>query len=82
MSPHLKRLTGRDALKAVTSLGFDVVSTRGAHAKLKRILPNGETLILTIPFHRNLDLRTVRAIFWKASRFVPEAELHPWFFND
>ena len=82
MSPRLKRLTGRDVLKALTNFGFEVVSTRGSHAKLRRVLPDGERQILTIPIHQHLDLGTVRAVFRQASRFVPEEQLRGWFFSD
>ena len=82
MSTRLKALTGHEILKALTSLGFDVVSTLGSQAKLKRILPNGEGQILTIPIHQTLDLGTVRAIFRRASRFLPEEELRRWFFSN
>ena len=82
MSTSLKALTGHEILKALTSLGFDVVSTLGSQAKLKRILPNGEGQILTIPIHQTLDLGTVRAIFRQVSRFMPVEELRRWFFSN
>ena len=80
MSTRLKALTGREVLIALAAFGFEVVSTLGSHTKLKRVLPNGETLILTIPFRQNLDLGTVRAIFRPASRFLQDEELRRWFF--
>ncbi len=81
-SPRLRPLTGREVLKALTSLGFDVVSTLGSEAKLKRVLSTGERQILTISIHQTLDLGTVRAIFRQASRLLQEEELRQLFFSN
>jgi hypothetical protein len=58
----------------------ELVSTRGSHAKLRRKGPDGQPQILTIPLHRELAPGTVRAIFRRAVRFVPEKDLKPLFF--
>ncbi len=75
MSPKLKRLSAREVLRALGSFGFEVVSTRGSHAKLRRELPNGKVDILTVPLHKNFDVGTIHGIFRKASRFISESEL-------
>jgi predicted RNA binding protein YcfA (HicA-like mRNA interferase family) len=59
--------------------GFEVVSQRGSHIKLRRIGPDGQNETLTIP---KLDTGTCRAILRQASRFVPSAELTPFFHNE
>ena len=82
MSYQLKHLTGREVLVALKDLGFDVVATLGNQVKMERILAGGKSQILTLPIHRALDLGTVRAVFRQASRFVQEAELRRFFFND
>jgi len=82
MSPRLRRLTSRDLLAALGRLGFEVVSVRGSHAKLRRLAPGGSRQVLTIPLHRDLAPGTLRAIFRQAGRFVPAAELEPIFFHD
>ncbi|MBM4363330.1 MAG: type II toxin-antitoxin system HicA family toxin [Deltaproteobacteria bacterium] len=79
---RLRRLAARDLLRAFASLGFHVAGTRGSHAKPRRVLASGETQTLTIPLHRDLAPGTVHAIFRKALRYVPEADLRPWFFSD
>jgi predicted RNA binding protein YcfA (HicA-like mRNA interferase family) len=79
---HLRQLSGRDVLRILDSFGFLVVSVRGSHAKLRRLLASGERQTLTIPLHKNLDQGTLHAIFRQAMRYVPEADLLPWFFAD
>jgi predicted RNA binding protein YcfA (HicA-like mRNA interferase family) len=81
MPARLRRLSGREVLRALSAFGFEVVATRGSHAKLRRILPDGTRQILTIPLHRTLADGTLRAIFRQASRYVAEEALRPWFFT-
>jgi predicted RNA binding protein YcfA (HicA-like mRNA interferase family) len=79
---HMRQLSGRDVLRVLGRFGFQVVSTRGSHAKLRRLTAFGERQTLTIPLHRNLDQGTLHAIFRQAIRYVLEADLRPWFFTD
>ena len=81
MSPKLRRLAAREVLAALGAFGFEVVSTRGSHAKLRRVLATGARQILTVPPHRALAPGTLRAVFRQASRFIPEDELRPYFFR-
>ena len=82
MSPRLRRLTAREVLRVLGSFGFEVVATRGSHAKLRRVLPDGQRQTLTVPVHRSLAPGTLRAIFRQAIRFVPEPDLRRWFFDE
>jgi predicted RNA binding protein YcfA (HicA-like mRNA interferase family) len=81
MPPRLRRLGARDVLRALGELGFEVVATRGSHAKLRRELPDGTRQTLTVPLHASLAPGTFRAIVRQASRYVPEAELRRRFFD-
>lgn len=63
------------------AFGFEIASTRGTHAKLRRVRPDGSD-ILTVPLHRVLAPGTLRAIYRQACRFVPEEELRGRFFTD
>jgi predicted RNA binding protein YcfA (HicA-like mRNA interferase family) len=80
MSPRLRRLSSRELCLALRRFGFEVVATRGGDAKLRRMTPAGARHTLTIPLHRELAAGTLRAIYWQACRFVPEADLRPLFF--
>ena len=81
MSPKLKRLAAREVLVALGAFGFEVVSTRGSHAKLRRELADGTRQILTAPLHRELAPGTLRAVFRQATRFIPADELRSYFFG-
>jgi len=79
--PRLKTLSGRDVVKILSRFGFKVVSQRGSHVKLRRILSDGTKQTLTIPLHEELDMGTLRAIFRQALRYIPEEELKPHFYG-
>ena len=81
MSPRLKRLAARELLAALGAFGFEVVSTRGRHAKLRRELADGTRQILTVPLHRELAPGTLRAVFRQATRYIPADELRSYFFR-
>jgi len=82
MPSRLRRLAAREVLAALHTFGFEVVATRGSHAKLRRRGPAGETQVLTAPLHKELALGTVRAFYRQACRFVPEERLRPLFFHE
>lgn len=80
--PKLKRLSGQQVLSVFASLGFEQVSQRGSHVKLRRILPDGSKQTLTIPAHSELDKGTLKAIYKQAMRYIPEGELQPHFYSE
>ena len=79
--PRLRRLSGREVVKALHAFGFEVESMRGSHAKLARTLQDGTRQILTVPLHAELAAGTLRAIFRQATRFISEDELRGRFFR-
>jgi predicted RNA binding protein YcfA (HicA-like mRNA interferase family) len=81
MSQRLRRLSSRELCAALGRFGFEVVATRGSHAKLRRTTPEGLRQTLTIPLHRELAPGTLWAIFRQVCRFVPEDDLGPLFFS-
>ena len=70
MPPRLRRLSAREVLAALKSFGFEVVATRGSHAKLRRVTSDGERLTLTVPLHKHLDIGTIWAVHRQATRFI------------
>lgn len=80
--PRLKRLSAGQVLRILRGFGFEVVSTRGSHAKLKREIAGRPAQILTVPLHRELAPGTVQAIYRQTLRFVPEKDLRPHFYGN
>jgi predicted RNA binding protein YcfA (HicA-like mRNA interferase family) len=74
-------MTGKDLIKIFSKFGFEVVSQRGSHIKLRRVLPDGTKQTLTIPLQEELDKGTIRAIFRQALRYISEKELKPHFYG-
>ncbi|MEM3733903.1 MAG: type II toxin-antitoxin system HicA family toxin [Nitrososphaerales archaeon] len=79
--PKLKVLSGKDVVRIFSSFNFRVVSQKGSHVKLRRILEDGTRQTLTIPIHKELDKGTLRAIFRQALRYIPEEALKPYFYD-
>lgn len=77
--PKLRRLSGAEVIAVLRRFGFEVVSQRGSHIKLKRANVSG-TQTLTVPAHAELDTGTLRAILRQSARFVPEQDLYPHFY--
>ncbi len=80
--PRLRRLSGDEVVKILRRLGFEIHSQRGSHVKLRRIGPGGHRQTLTVPRHGELDTGTCRALVRQASRFIPEADLAPFFYTE
>ena len=80
MRGGLKVLSGKEVIDILAGLGL--VSIGGTkHFKVRRMMPGGdETLV--IPNHNPVAKGTLRAIFSQASRYVPQADLRPHFYNE
>ena len=81
MPAKLRRLSGREVVAVLQLFGFSVFSTRGSHAKLRRITPDGEKQTLVVPLHDELDRGTLHAIFRQASRYIPQNDLRGHFYT-
>ena len=79
--PKLRVLSGNEVVKILSKFGFDVVSQKGSHVKLRRVLPDGTRQTLTVPLHNELDKGTLKAIIRQASRYIAEEELKPYFYG-
>lgn len=79
--PKLKRLTAKQVLAILMQFDFVIVSQRGSHIKLMRMVHN-QKQILTIPNHIELDTGTCKAIMRQASRYISSEELYPHFYTE
>ncbi len=79
--PKLKTLSGKDILSILEKFGFSVVGQKGSHVKLKRI-KGGDSQILTIPNHKELDKGTLKAIYSQLLRYVSDEEIRGYFYSN
>jgi predicted RNA binding protein YcfA (HicA-like mRNA interferase family) len=79
--PKLKILSGVEIIKIFAKFDFKISSQTGSHVKLVRILLDGTKQPLTIPYHKELDKGTLKAIFRQALRYIQEEDLKPYFYS-
>ena len=53
--PKLRRLSAQEIIAIFNRLGFEIISQKGSHIKLRRFGETGKET-LTIPNHKQLDL--------------------------
>ena len=80
MGAKLKTLSGRELISIFEQFGFAAISQNGSHVKMRRISVSGSETVI-IPFHGKIPKGTLRAIFGQATRFIPQADLHPHFYT-
>ena len=80
--PRLRVLSGREVLKILHEFGFQDLTQRGSHIKVRRVIASGQTQTLTVPNHDEIDRGTLHAIYRQACRLIPESELRAAFFTD
>jgi predicted RNA binding protein YcfA (HicA-like mRNA interferase family) len=80
--PKLRRLSGDDVVRALSTFGFRIHSQKGSHMKLRRATEEGEEQTLTVPCHRELNIGMCRAIFQQASRYVSPRDLARFFYSE
>ncbi|HIC94426.1 MAG TPA: addiction module toxin, HicA family [Anaerolineae bacterium] len=68
--PKLRRVSGREAIRALERLGFERVRQRGSHVVLKKQTPEG-AIGCVVPLHPELAIGTLRGILRQA-RITPE----------
>lgn len=81
--PKLRRLSGRDIVSILESLGFQVARVRGSHHILKRIVDK-QTQTVNVPVHGNKVLATgmLKRLYRDLQRYIPEDDLYTLFYTD
>ncbi len=79
--PRLRSLSSVDLIKALETFGFEVVGQKGSHIKLARYTVL-QKQVLIIPNNKSLPKRITKAIYNQVSRFVSQAELQGFFYNE
>ncbi len=81
--PKLKNLSGNDLIKIFQEFGFEVVSQKGSHVKLKKYSEtSGDAQVMIIPKHKEMDKGTLKGIYSQALKYVPDNELRIYFYSD
>jgi predicted RNA binding protein YcfA (HicA-like mRNA interferase family) len=82
MPNKLRTLSGKEIIKFLEAKSFVLKSSRGSHAKLKRII-NESTQTLIIPLHKEIAKGTLRDIYNQITEYIPESkEIRNFFFTD
>lgn len=63
--PKLPTPSAREVIRALSSQGFQVVSQRGSHIKMKKTAQN-ETRVVIIPDHPEISAGTLKSIIRQA----------------
>ena len=69
--PELRKVSGREAVKALERLGFRQTRQRGSHVVMVRETAEGKTGC-AVPMHRELKIGTLRGILRQAKLSVSE----------
>jgi predicted RNA binding protein YcfA (HicA-like mRNA interferase family) len=64
-------VSGRETIRALERVGFQVVDQEGSHVKLKRFAPE-KTHITIVPLHRELARKTLMSILKQGGLTVEE----------
>jgi predicted RNA binding protein YcfA (HicA-like mRNA interferase family) len=68
--PELRKVSGREAIRALQRLGFQQVRQRGSYVVLKKQTPAGMVVGCVIPLHKELAIGTLYGIL-KQARITP-----------
>lgn len=64
--PKLRRVSGKETIRALERLGFSQIRQRGGHAILKKQSPEGE-IGCVVPLYKELAIGTLRGILRQAN---------------
>ena len=79
--PRLRVLSSNDVIKVFKSFGFEVQDQTGSHIKMSRRTML-QKQILIVPNHKSLAKGTLHALYKQASKYVPQEQLHTFFYSE
>lgn len=79
--PKLKVLSGLEVLNIFMKFGFESISQKGSHIKIRRLHNEGKQTLI-IPNHKQLDTGTLRGILKQSSKFIPLEDLKKYFYTE
>jgi predicted RNA binding protein YcfA (HicA-like mRNA interferase family) len=81
--PKLRRLSGKDIVKELQKLGFEIYSQTGSHCKMRRII-DGKDQSVIVAVHANKTLKpgTIKGLYHDLSPFLSKDQLNNLFYTD
>jgi len=70
MPSKWKTLSGEDIVKILQMFGFEIISQKGSHIKMRRINSAGSKETLVIPNHKTVSLGTLVSINNQTSNYI------------
>lgn len=76
MPPRLPQVSGRELIRLLERLGYEVIRQRGSHIRLRKVTPAG-THNITVLAHRSIAKGTLNGILSDVSGWngIPKDEL-------
>lgn len=63
--PKLRKISGKECIKALSKMGFNTVRQRGSHVILVKVTPEGK-IGTVVPLDKELKIGTLKAIIEQA----------------
>ena len=74
MSEHkYPNISGKDLVKILTRLGYEIVHQKGSHIKLKKMYSDGKHIII-VPNHKKIDRGTLGIIIKRMTKNISKEE--------
>jgi predicted RNA binding protein YcfA (HicA-like mRNA interferase family) len=67
--PKLPVCTGKEVIEVFEKIGWQIDRQKGSHVTL---IKEGETVVLTVPLHKEIDKGLLRSLIRKANLTVEE----------
>jgi predicted RNA binding protein YcfA (HicA-like mRNA interferase family) len=71
----LKRLSGKEVVKALERLGFFQARQRGSHVVMKKVLPTG-SIGCVVPMHKEIATGTLHGLLKQANVSPEDFDKH------
>ncbi len=81
MPKKLRNLSGDEIISIFQKFGFSISYAKGSHSKLSRIA-GGEKQVIVVPRHNSVAKGTLKSIYRKATPYLGEEALYPFFYTD
>jgi predicted RNA binding protein YcfA (HicA-like mRNA interferase family) len=81
--PRLRRLSGLEIIDILDDFGFAVISIKGSHHKLRRVVDGSkQTLIVPVHGKKPLQTGTILSIYRTACTYIPEDQIALLFYTE